>query len=105
MITLRSFRLFLTDRTPSLVLWFFDSRGGFSLGANSSAVPDWVDSTVADWIVSESTAMNAAWGPATGRGALAFVHIPPWVLANEYVGPFWTDRFSTDISFNHFNQI
>lgn len=55
--------------------------GGFSPGPNSTAVPDWVDSTVAGWIEAESAAMNEAWGPATNRGALAFVHIPPYVFA------------------------
>ncbi|KAK0439343.1 Metallo-dependent phosphatase [Armillaria borealis] len=46
---------------PVLILWFFDSRGGFSPGENSIAVPDWVDS-------------STEWGPAESRGALAFVH-------------------------------
>lgn len=69
----------ILDVSPVLILWFFDSRGGFSLGANSTRVPDWVDPSVAEWIVSETRAMNAAWGPAENRGALAFVHIPPYV--------------------------
>lgn len=83
---------------PVLVLWFFDSRGkmlelvwsrseingvlfcnegGFSPGKNSTPVPDWVDDTVATWIEQETQLMNAVWGPAENRGALAFVHIPP----------------------------
>ncbi|TFK47515.1 Metallo-dependent phosphatase [Heliocybe sulcata] len=70
----------VTDGAPILVLWFFDSRGGFSPGANSTAMPDWVDSTVATWIQTETAAMNTAWGPAENRGALAFVHIPPHVI-------------------------
>ncbi|KAH9924213.1 Metallo-dependent phosphatase [Fomitopsis serialis] len=71
----------ISDATPKLVLWFFDSRGGFSKGENSTAVPDWVDETVAGWIQSEAEAMDAAWGPAsTSRGALAFVHIPPHAI-------------------------
>ncbi|KAH8116220.1 Metallo-dependent phosphatase [Phellopilus nigrolimitatus] len=69
-----------SDSAPSLILWFFDSRGGFSEGTGATAVPDWVDSTVAGWIESESAAMNAAWGPAENRGALAFVHIPPHTI-------------------------
>ncbi|KAG6834961.1 hypothetical protein H0H93_006076 [Arthromyces matolae] len=75
-----------TDLAPVLVLWFFDSRGGFSLGANSTRLPDWVDTSVAAWIESESRIMNDAWGPADKRGALAFVHIPPHIatdLQNE----------------------
>ncbi|EPQ53523.1 Metallo-dependent phosphatase [Gloeophyllum trabeum ATCC 11539] len=69
-----------SDSAPILVLWFFDSRGGFSPGANSTAMPDWVDASVATWIKSETAAMTAAWGPASARGALAFVHIPPHVI-------------------------
>ncbi|KDQ60405.1 hypothetical protein JAAARDRAFT_605439 [Jaapia argillacea MUCL 33604] len=65
------------DKIPVLILWFFDSRGGFSEGPNSTSIPDWVDSTVASWIQSETTQMNAVWGPSENRGALAFVHIPP----------------------------
>ncbi|KAK7034650.1 hypothetical protein VNI00_012292 [Paramarasmius palmivorus] len=56
--------------------------GGFSPGANSQAVPDWVDESVAKWISSETAAMNTAWGPAEERGALAFVHIPPHVVTD-----------------------
>ncbi|KAI0726562.1 Metallo-dependent phosphatase [Fomitopsis betulina] len=71
----------VSDPSPVLVLWFFDSRGGFSKGTNSTAVPDWVDESVAGWIQSEAAAMDAAWGPAkASRGALAFVHIPPHAI-------------------------
>lgn len=53
--------------------------GGFSEGANSTALPDWVDAKVADWVKLTVAKMNAAWGPAetVERGSLAFVHIPP----------------------------
>jgi len=69
-----------TALTPVLILWFFDSRGGFSPGLNSTPVPDWVDATVGEWIESESSRMEVAWGPAETRGALAFVHIPPHII-------------------------
>ncbi|KAI0711535.1 Metallo-dependent phosphatase [Earliella scabrosa] len=70
------------DLRPSLILWFFDSRGGFSEGANSARLPDWVDEHVAEWIELTVAKMNAVWGPAdkVGRGSLAFVHIPPHVV-------------------------
>lgn len=69
------------DPAPILVMWFFDSRGGFSYGANSVANPDWVDSTVATWIENETAFMDAVWGPAGDtRAAIAFVHIPPHVI-------------------------
>ncbi|KIM42428.1 hypothetical protein M413DRAFT_18672 [Hebeloma cylindrosporum] len=68
------------DSAPVLVLWFFDSRGGFSPGPNSVPVPDWVDASVADWIVSETRDMERAWGSADSRAAVAFVHIPPHAI-------------------------
>ncbi|KAJ3797657.1 Metallo-dependent phosphatase [Lentinula aff. detonsa] len=71
-----------SDSVPVLVLWFFDSRGGFSYGDSSTAIPDWVDESVATWIESESVVMNDAWGPPENRGALAFVHIPPHLIQN-----------------------
>ncbi|KAH7904986.1 Metallo-dependent phosphatase [Hygrophoropsis aurantiaca] len=68
------------DHAPVLILWFFDSRGGRYPGDDSAHVPDWVDSSVSRWIKSETSAMNAAWGPAETRSAVAFVHIPPHAI-------------------------
>ncbi|KAF9224759.1 Metallo-dependent phosphatase [Gyrodon lividus] len=67
-----------TDSAPVLLLWFFDSRGG--VYADGSQMPDWVDSTVAEWIASETEMMNTAWGPSDRRSAVAFVHIPPHAI-------------------------
>ena len=53
------------------------SLGGMSPNPNPQPLPDWVDATVADWIQTESEAMEAAWGPQESRAAIAFVHIPP----------------------------
>ena len=53
--------------------------GGMSPNPNSQPLPDWVDATVADWIQTESKAMEEAWGPQESRAAIAFVHIPPSV--------------------------
>ncbi|CAA7268305.1 unnamed protein product [Cyclocybe aegerita] len=70
-----------SDLAPILILWFFDSRGGFSPNPNSIPVPDWVDASVSDWIKSESEAMETVWGPAeSSRAALAFMHIPPHAI-------------------------
>ncbi|KAF8842850.1 Metallo-dependent phosphatase [Paxillus ammoniavirescens] len=71
-----------TDSAPALVLWFFDSRGTREGGvyADGSQMPDWVDSTVAEWIASETEMMNDIWGPPELRSALAFVHIPPHAI-------------------------
>ncbi|KAF5348475.1 hypothetical protein D9756_009595 [Leucocoprinus leucothites] len=69
------------DDFPSLILWFFDSRGGVSQqGAQN---PDYVDASVAGWMESETKEMEKAWGPATKRSTLAFVHIPP--LKRHYI--------------------
>ena len=60
--------------------------GGITAGPNSTSIPDWVDESVAQWLKSETAAMESAWGPAENRAALAFVHIPPHVassLAND----------------------
>ncbi|KAG1743458.1 Metallo-dependent phosphatase-like protein [Suillus lakei] len=70
------------DLTPALILWFFDSRGGWSPGSTSAPLPDWVDASVAGWIKRETAAMEAGWDSVESRerGALAFVHIPPHAI-------------------------
>ncbi|KAF7357110.1 Metallo-dependent phosphatase [Mycena sanguinolenta] len=67
----------LTDTAPSLILWFFDSRGGVS--PTGAPLPDWVDASVSSWIAREMALMNAAWGTPP-LGALAFVHIAPHAI-------------------------
>jgi len=64
-------------RAPSLLLWFFDSQGGFK--TDNTPMPDWVDATVATWIEDEVKLMNAAWG-STQRQHLIFTHIPPYEI-------------------------
>lgn len=46
---------------------------------DGAPIPDWVDESVARWIEKETEAMDATWGNADSRSALAFVHIPPLV--------------------------
>lgn len=65
------------DPVPILILWFFDSRGGFQPGTGTTPVPDWVDSTVANWISNEVAMMEAAWGSLDEISAVGFTHIPP----------------------------
>jgi len=43
-------------------------------------MPDWVDSSVAGWIATETAAMDDVWGADAERSALAFVHIPPHAI-------------------------
>ncbi|KAJ6567948.1 Metallo-dependent phosphatase-like protein [Mycena vulgaris] len=87
-----------SDAAPALILWFFDSRGRPAIRRNQddeyqqkneiiggvspegTPVPDWVDRSVAGWIKAETAAMVTAWGPASARGALAFVHIAPHAI-------------------------
>ncbi|KAJ3571996.1 hypothetical protein NP233_g3383 [Leucocoprinus birnbaumii] len=65
----------IRDKSPSLIVWFFDSRGGVS--QQNDLNEDFVDPSVAGWMASEVQAMEKAWGPGTTRSSLAFVHIPP----------------------------
>ncbi|KAK1753571.1 Metallo-dependent phosphatase-like protein [Echria macrotheca] len=66
--------------TPALLLWFFDSRGGFRYQKTDASTgelvgqPDWVDKRVVEWF--QQT--NAELVEQAGRAipALAFVHIP-----------------------------
>ncbi|KAL2131687.1 hypothetical protein VTI74DRAFT_4730 [Chaetomium olivicolor] len=70
----------LYDCPPALLLWFFDSRGGFHFQEKDPETgrrigqPNWVDSRVVDWFLSTSTKLTAAFGRPIP--SLAFVHIP-----------------------------
>ncbi|KAH7105234.1 Metallo-dependent phosphatase [Auriculariales sp. MPI-PUGE-AT-0066] len=71
------------DSSPSLILWFFDSRGGITSNStqqNQIDLPDWVDESVVPWMKSELEKQEKAWGPSTTRASLAFVHIPPHIV-------------------------
>ena len=65
--------------TPELLLWFFDSRGGFYFrkrDADGDMVgqPDWVDTSVVDWFQLTNAKFTARFGKIIP--SLAFVHIP-----------------------------
>jgi hypothetical protein len=67
------------SRIPSLILWFFDSRGGNSyqetpLPRKPTALPNWVDVSVVDWFTSTNQRLVEHYGRIIP--ALAFVHIP-----------------------------
>jgi hypothetical protein len=55
---------------PKLILWFFDSRGGFD---PSGIKPSIVHESVVEWFRSQHDFLNRTWGPVPG---LAFFHIP-----------------------------
>ena len=69
------------DCSPELLLWFFDSRGGFHFQQKDPATgerigqPNWVDVRVADWFQRTNAQLVRAAG---GRviPSLGFVHIP-----------------------------
>jgi hypothetical protein len=66
--------------TPSLILWFFDSRGGFYYNSINSTTgrqipqPDWVDEHVVQWFTTTNAALTKQYGKAIP--SIAFVHIP-----------------------------
>ncbi|KAL2017967.1 hypothetical protein VTK56DRAFT_1499 [Thermocarpiscus australiensis] len=65
---------------PRLLLWFFDSRGGFQFQRKDSAtgervgLPNWVDSRVVDWFQRTNSGLVRSAGRVIP--ALGFVHIP-----------------------------
>lgn len=64
---------------PSLILWFFDSRGGFlyqqsTPSGDQVAQPDWVDQTVVDWFKATRDRLEERYRKTVP--SLAFVHIP-----------------------------
>lgn len=68
-------------------------------------VPDWVDATVADWIKSETENMEAAWGPSDSRGAVAFVHIPPYVTLSWTVSSGPLTGTTTGMRYKPFSRL
>ncbi|KAI0196654.1 Metallo-dependent phosphatase-like protein [Xylaria flabelliformis] len=67
---------------PQLILWFFDSRGGFKYqekdaSGNRVGQPDWVDVSVVDWFRRTSDGLAKRYGGRT-IPSLGFVHIPPF---------------------------
>lgn len=65
--------------TPSLILWFFDSRGGFlyqTKNATGAKVgqPNWVDTSVVNWFKQTNAQLTNQYQKTIP--SLAFVHIP-----------------------------
>ncbi|KAL6916401.1 hypothetical protein ACHAPO_007450 [Fusarium lateritium] len=58
--------------TPELILWFFDSRGGFYY--QSSAQPNWVHKSVVEWFNDTNADLVEEYGKEIP--SLAFTHIP-----------------------------
>ncbi|KAH6686639.1 calcineurin-like phosphoesterase [Plectosphaerella plurivora] len=67
------------DCAPELMLWFFDSRGGFryqELDPRGREVPfpNWVDETVVEWFKESNARIQGRFGKVIP--SLGFVHIP-----------------------------
>ncbi|GAB1318196.1 Inactive purple acid phosphatase 16 [Madurella fahalii] len=66
--------------SPELLLWFFDSRGGFHFQRKDPETgkrvgqPNWVDTRVVDWFTRTSSSLVSAAGRVIP--SLAFAHIP-----------------------------
>jgi hypothetical protein len=90
---------------PALLLWFFDSRGGYkyqkvtSLG-NTEPLQDWVHEIVAKWFRETSTELERRAGHPIP--SIAFVHIPPTVTihAQKRVDP----HHNPGINLDHVSQ-
>ncbi|KAI1824176.1 hypothetical protein F4861DRAFT_507539, partial [Xylaria intraflava] len=69
---------------PQLLLWFFDSRGGFKyqqLNATGSLIgqPNWVDDRVVRWFRHTNSKLTRRYGKVIP--SLGFVHIPTYASA------------------------
>lgn len=68
---------------PELLLWFFDSRGGFyyqEFQPDGSRVgqPGWVDTSVVEWFEQKNAKIAKKFDRVIP--SLAFVHIPPFIF-------------------------
>lgn len=66
---------------PEMLLWFFDSRGGFYYRENHEdgsqvGQPDWVDVSVVNWYQATNARITGRFGKVIP--SLAFVHIPTY---------------------------
>ncbi|KAI2466065.1 Metallo-dependent phosphatase [Annulohypoxylon bovei var. microspora] len=78
---------------PELLLWFFDSKGGFryqqkDASGNRVGQPDWVDLSVVNWFLKTNSELFCKFNKTIP--SLAFVHIPTYasyVLQEQGVDP------------------
>ena len=76
--------------TPELLIWFFDSRGGFNYNETDSKGDQvyretWVDEEVVDWFVTERDRIATKF--AKTIPSIAFVHIPVDAFYAAQQGP------------------
>ncbi|KAI0205205.1 Metallo-dependent phosphatase [Astrocystis sublimbata] len=66
---------------PQLILWFFDSRGGFRYQEKDTSderfgQPNWVDTSVVRWFQETTNSLTRRYSQTIP--SLGFVHIPPY---------------------------
>ncbi|TKA76484.1 hypothetical protein B0A55_02878 [Friedmanniomyces simplex] len=79
-----------SEEEPCLLLWSFDSRGGFYFQQQNASgahigQPDWVDQSVVDWF--EATKRDLTRKYRKAIPSLAFVHIPTNASQAAQMGP------------------
>lgn len=77
------------DCVPELLLWFFDSRGGFYYKEHKEdgsfvEQPSWVDATAATWFQQESARLAEEYQKVIP--SIAFTHIPPYAAEAFQLG-------------------
>ncbi|KAI1340961.1 Metallo-dependent phosphatase [Xylariaceae sp. FL0016] len=78
---------------PELILWFFDSRGGFEYQQKNASgewigQPNWVDTSVVQWFTQTTDQLKNTYRKVIP--SLAFVHIPTYaslILQQEGIDP------------------
>lgn len=83
--------------TPELLLWFFDSRGGYyhnSIQKNRTHQPNWVHESVTKWFVATNEELTKTYRRSVP--SLAFVHIP--IKVTDDVQPLWDSKHNPGIN-------
>jgi hypothetical protein len=92
-----------TECTPELLLWFFDSRGGFQYqmkdtAGNKIGLPNWVDISVVHWFQQTHASLTLQYQRKVP--SLVFVHIPTYAslaLQNSGVDPHYQPGINDDM--------
>ncbi|GKT59540.1 calcineurin-like phosphoesterase [Colletotrichum tofieldiae] len=97
------------DCTPEVILWFFDSRGGFQYMQTSPddskmlvGQQNWVDESVVSWFKSKNSDLNKK--HSRNIPGVAFVHIPPKasrVIQAQGIDPEKNPGINDDASLSH----
>ncbi len=83
--------------TPEVLLWFFDSRGGYyhsSVEKTRTPQPNWVDASVVEWFKKTNAELKCRYRKIIP--SLAFVHIP--INATDAVQKYWDPQRNPGIN-------